>query len=603
MNPDNPLAVILRGAAGGAESSCPRSPGLLKPFVAIALVALLLGGCASYRSFKDFNPKETIPDKGLVENIAKESEKLAQNYDELFASLNRESEPEALAPVEPIFDLMESRTVSINMRDVDIGQLLWTLEDQAGLNLVIDPLVLKQDLRASLHLKNVTVREVYKHILDVFDLHGEIRNNALSISLLEERMFNAGFLNTNIGIKLSSGGDVFGSNSSSGSGGGSGGSDDTLRADFSISGSSSKEVDSYDQLENAVKQILGLEGGRNEGPKRSPSISSPGAGDPPVVPVAFSLNRATGSLYVKARPRQVRAIAQLIERNNKVLRRQVQVEAQLIDVQLSDDYQFGVDWTALRHNLVGTYGPALNSTFPVMVDADGLPIPNFPGVPGSGHSLDSIIQIPGQTIGIPTSRASRGLGLQYNDHGFASTLRALSSYGTLRVLSNPSVRVRNGSPALLSVGTNIRYISKSSSSQNNSGGGGASFNSSEVETDSLFSGVVVGVVPFIHENGRIELLVHPMQTDVSPESLLPYVMENGNVVTLPRISYKGMTTTLNLGNGDMVLIGGLIDQSKSYGKDGIPVLSEMEGLGNLFGGQDSVHKSRELVVVLRVRLL
>jgi general secretion pathway protein D len=570
----------------------PVTSGRLKPFAAIVLAALLLGGCASYRSYKDFNPKETIPDTGLVENIGKESEKLAKNYDELFASLNKEEVAEPIAPIEPIFNLMESRTVSINMRDVDIGQLLWTLEDQAGLNIVIDPLVLKQDLRASLHLKNVTVREVYNHILDVFDLHGEIRNNALSISLLEERLFNAGFLNTNIGINLSSGGDVFGSNSSSGSSGG-GGNDDTLRADFSITGGSSKDVDSYEQLENAIKQILGLNAGRDEGPKRSPSIASPGAGDPPVVPVAFSLNRATGSLYVKARPRQVRAIAQLIERNNKMLRRQVQVEAQLIDVQLNDDFQFGVDWTLLRKNIAGIYGPnGITSTYPSYP---------FPGAPGGGNILDSVIQIPEQVIGTRRT-GSPGFGLGYNDHGFAATLRALSSFGTLRVLSNPSVRVRNGSPALLSVGANIRYISKSTSSQNNSGGG-STFNSSEVETDSLFSGVVVGVVPFIHDNGRIELLVHPMQTDVTPESLLLVDVGNGNVVTLPRINYKGLTTTLNLGNGDMVLIGGLIDQSKSYGKDGLPVLSEMEGAGNIFGGQESVHRSRELVVVLRVRLL
>ncbi|GHU31402.1 pilus (MSHA type) biogenesis protein MshL [Betaproteobacteria bacterium] len=569
-------------------------PGRSKPFAIVAMAALLLGGCASYRSFDTFNARETIPDTGMVENIAKESEKLARNYDELFASLNRSEAPEPLMPVEPVFDLMESRTVSINMRDVDIGQLLWTLEDQAGMNLVIDPLVLKQGMRASLHLKNVTVREVYNHILEAFDLHGEVRNNALVINLLEERLFNAGFLNTNIGINLSSGGDVFGGNSSSGGSSGGGGNSDTLRADFSITGGSAKEIDSYEQLENAIKQILGLSGGRDEGPKRSPSISTPGAGEPPPVPVAFSLNRATGSLYVKARPRQIRAVAQLIERNTKMLRRQIQVEAQLIDVQLNDDYRFGVDWTLLRRNLAGIYGP----------DAIGLsgqtgPFPSAVSA-GSTNLLDRVITIPGQAIG-GSAAGNPGLGLGYGGKHFSATLRALSSFGTLRVLSNPSVRVRNGSPALLSVGTNIRYISKSSNSQNNSGGG-SSLSSSDVETDSLFSGVVVGVVPFIHDNGRIELLVHPMQTDVAPESLALITLASGNVVTLPRISYKGLTTTLNLANGDMVLIGGLIDQSKSYGKDGIPGLSDIPNLGNLFGGQDSLHNSRELVVVLRVRL-
>jgi general secretion pathway protein D len=559
---------------------------LSKPFAAIAFAALVAGGCANYRSFETFKPGETIPDTGMAENIGNESAKLAGNYDELMARLNRATAAETPAPVEPVFNLMESKTVSINMRDVDIGKLLWLLEDQAGLDVVIDPLVLRQDTRASLHLKNKTVREVYNHILEIFDLHGEVRNNALVVSLLEERIFNAGFLSTSIAIDLSSGGDVFGSNSSSGNSGGGG--EENLRADFSIRGNSPKQIDSYDQLENTVKQILGLGGGRAEAPKPSPSIASPAAGAPEI-PVAYSLDRATGSLYVKARPRQIRAIARLIERNNTVLRRQVQVEAQLIDVQLNDDYQFGVDWTVLRRNLVGGYGAS-----PVQAQES---IVSFPDA--GGNLLGRLVTLPAQAIG-PTT--GPGLGLQYSDNRFAAALRALSSFGTLRVLSNPSIRVRNGSPALLSVGTNIRYISKSSGSVTNPGGG-ATTTTSEVETDALFSGVVVGVVPFIHDNGRIELLVHPMQTDVEPESLQHVQVGSGNIVTLPMIHYKGLTTTLNLANGDMVMIGGLIDQNKAYGKDGLPGLSEIPHLGNVFGGQDSSHKSRELVVVLRVRLL
>ena len=169
----------------------PVAPGRSMPFAAIALAALLLGGCGSYRSFDALAPGETIPDAGMAESIGNESDKLARNYDELMARLNRASAAETLAPVEPVFDLMESKIVSLNMRDVDIGQLLWLLEDQAGLNVVIDPLVLQQNMRASLHLKGVTVREVYQHILETFDLHGEVRNNALIISLLEERIFNA----------------------------------------------------------------------------------------------------------------------------------------------------------------------------------------------------------------------------------------------------------------------------------------------------------------------------------------------------------------------------------------------------------------------------
>lgn len=306
-----------------------------------------------------------------------------------------------------------------------------------------------------------------------------------------------------------------------------------------------------------------------------------------VSPIRYSLNRTSGALYVRARPSQIRAIQRLIDLNKAILRRQLLVEAQLIDVQLNDGYQFGVDWTLLRRNVAGIYG------------ADALRIPEYSTSFPGGDLLDRTLTIPAQVIG--SAQAGNSLGLSYGDERFSATIKALGSFGVLRILSNPSVRVRNGTPALLSVGANIRYIAKSSSTTNNLGGSATT--SSDVETDALFSGVVVGVLPYIHDSGRIELLIHPIQTEVTPESLQLVSVGNGNVVTLPRINYKGLTTALNLGDGDMVMIGGLIDQNQANDKDGVPGLSDIPGAGNLFGKQNKSHQSRELVIVLRVRLL
>jgi general secretion pathway protein D len=261
----------------------------------------------------------------------------------------------------------------------------------------------------------------------------------------------------------------------------------------------------------------------------------------------------------------------------------------LIDVQLNDGYQFGVDWTVLRRQIAGSYG------------ANPLELQQAFGIFPEGTLGSRTITIPAQVIG-PTAGSGSGLGLGYGDKDYSATLKALSSFGVLRVLSNPSVRVRNGTPALLSVGSNIRYISKSSSTTNTPGGS-ASTISVDVETAALFSGVMVGVLPYIHDDGRIELLIHPVQTEVAPESLALIKMGDSSVVTLPRINYKGLTTTLNIGDGDIVMIGGLIDQNKSNDKNGIPGISDIPTVGNLFGEQSSSHSSRELVVVIRVRLL
>ena len=563
---------------------------------------MVLGGCAAPRSFDNFKPEENIPVKGINEAIVSESKKLKETYDDLGKKLDRVTEPEVVAQAAaPDYDPLENKIISVNMYDVDIGQLLLALAEQQKLNLIIDPLVREQKFRANLYLNNVTMREVYNHILDTFDLYGTQRNGALVVTLLEERVLNAGFLNTAMGINLASGGDVFGSNENSGSSGGGGGRN-TLRADFSIKGDTPRQIDPYEQLENAVKQILGLAEEKSiaQGAGARQAATVDPQKEVARVPVAYSLNRSTGELYVKARPSQMRAIVKLVDRNKDVLRRQVQVEAQLIDIQLKDGFRFGVDWTVLRNNLAGVYGPRalgladVTSTIP---GAAFMP----PGGPGR------TITIPQQDIG-GMSGSSRGLGLSYGDHRFSATINALSSFGTLRVLSNPSVRVRNGTPAMLSVGTNIRYVSRTRAMMSTYGTEASAATTADVETASLFAGVVIGVVPYIHDNGRIELLVHPMQTEVEPESLaLIDVGGTGSVnsgrVTLPRIHYKGMTTTLNLGDGDMVLIGGLIDQSQSVDRDGLPGLSDIPVAGKVFGNEAKSHASRELVLVLRVRMI
>ena len=178
----------------------------------------------------------------------------------------------------------------------------------------------------------------------------------------------------------------------------------------------------------------------------------------------------------------------------------------------------------------------------------------------------------------------------------------LRDFGNVKILSNPSIRVRNNVPALLSVGTSNRYVAKSSVSVTNPGGG-ASTTTADVQTDSVFSGVIIGVVPFIGEHGNVELLINPMQTEVDTVSLQLQDVGGGNKVTLPKISFKGLTTTLSIKDGDTVIIGGLIDQSTAGDDRGTPGLSDVPLFGKMFGNESTSHHTRELVMVLKVKLL
>lgn len=126
------------------------------------------------------------------------------------------------------------------------------------------------------------------------------------------------------------------------------------------------------------------------------------------------------------------------------------LEAQLIDVQLADNFEFGVDWSC---TCAVDWPQALEFLACNWEAARPLCKRRY-GLPGS-CDLDS-----SETRGSLTGPA---LGVSYQGSNYGIVINALRSFGNLKVLSNLNVQVRNGTPALLSVGTSSRYVSQSAS--------------------------------------------------------------------------------------------------------------------------------------------
>lgn len=562
---------------------------LSRSALAIGLSTTLLAGCANMlprNSTKNLSKVDQTTLPRAAEQIAAESAMLSATQDKLMAQIERVREARPLPAVQPVYDPLENEIVSLHMFDANVGNLLWAMSDQLKMNLVMDPKVQAIEQRATLNLTNVTASEVFEHILNAFDLHGEVKGKTLYVSLMNEKVFDLDFLNTRMNVDISSGGNVFGQSQGGGGGGsssggasGGGGGSNALRSDFSLSGGMAEQTGVYEQLDKSLKSILGDQGQAKTKNERKDT-------DKPET--VYALNSTTGTLFVRARPSEMKSIEKMINRYRSVIGRQVQIDAQLIDVLLDDGFEFGVDWNILRDNLAGVIGDAAIA----LGSAAGT-------LPGLGGLPPRSVTIPGQTIGNNTGRA---IGVGYATDTFSVAVNMLRGFGNVKVLSNPTIRTRNGSPAMLSVGTNIRYISNTTTTVSNPGGG-ASTTSSNAETDALFSGIVVGVVPFIREDGTVELLVHPMQSDVDPNSLQLIDAGGGSRVTLPITNFKGMTTTLNIKDGDTVLIGGLIDQQVGTTHSGVPGLSDIPLLGKLFDKSADSHRSRELVMVIRVKVL
>ena len=317
-----------------------RAPAVI---TVLALAVATLSGCAtetidSRRSMGALPTAEYESVKKMRDEIVLESKKMMESRDALRQEIQSTRPQPTLAVVPPVVDVLEQELISVSMMNASISDLLIAFADQASLNLIVDPNVIALTKRADMYLKKVSPREFVNEVVRAFDVVGDIRGNTLRVNLLDERIFALDMLNTSMTMDVSSGGNVFGANS------GSGGSSNALRGNVLLSGSNGSKVDPYEQIENSVKRILG----EGESQKK---VATTGAG--PTVNAdespqektgsTFTLNRNSGALYVKARPSQLRTIEKILERSQKILRRQVQIEAQLIDVQLNDGYEFGVD--------------------------------------------------------------------------------------------------------------------------------------------------------------------------------------------------------------------------------------------------------------------
>ncbi len=534
-------------------------------------LAVLLAGCSTaprQSSLGQLGKRDPEREAAIRASVADGARELANARSELLDRVEQRAPVPLAESLVPEDSPMNRRRIGISMQNARIGQLLWILSTEFKISLAVDPAVLDMTQLASLHLQQVTGVEALKHILSVFDVHGRLgKDNVLVVHMDEERVFDLSMLIGRSTLELSGGGDVFGSGKDASNG---------LKSSLTIKSDLGDKGDGFDYIAKSVDAIIG---GTNAAAGSAPTD---GREKP-----RTAINRSSGTLYVRARPSIVQSIEKLVFQESSFRQKQIQIEAQLIDVQLNDGSEFGIDWNVFGSRIVASAGRSGIGIGSGATTTAANVLPN-------GRS----VTIPGQTIG-SSSLTSGGIG--YRSNHFAIAVNALKSFGAVRVLSNPSVLVRNGMPAYLSVGDSIRYVQKITSTVNNTNS--ASTTSVDVVTDSVFSGVVVGVSAVVKKNGLIKLFIHPSQTQVSAASLDLVEVGGGNKVSLPVVSTKGLSTTLNIQDGDTVVIGGLIDRQRGGSGGAVPGLGDIPTVGKLFSSDRTVDSARELVVVLRARAM
>lgn len=312
-----------------------------------------------------------------------------------------------------------------------------------------------------------------------------------------------------------------------------------LSGSFKLSGRGSKKGNAYDLVEEMIKNMVSENG-------------------------KYALNRLSGTLYVKDTPAVIQSVSRLVNNLREMLARQILIEARIIEVALNDQYKFGIDWSAV-------YDKSSSAT-----------------------RYDSVAWALGT-----------GLVMRHVDGLWTldATVDALRTFGDAKVVSNPTLRVKHSRPALISVGTSFTYKKSVTTTLRDRDTFTDEF--SEVEVSTVFDGLILGVVPFVEENGHITLLINPITSSIDPDSLNPKPVTGRSVesIALPEVRIKEISTTVGINDGDIIILGGLIDKRSQTITKGVPLLSAIPGLGYLFRHDEVIDQARELVIVLTVSMI
>ena len=302
----------------------------------------------------------------------------------------------------------------------------------------------------------------------------------------------------------------------------------------------------------------------------------------------YVVDKAVGTITVTAKPSVMATVEKYFEDLKNQIYRQIAIEAKIIEVILSDRSKIGIDWSSVLENFningVVRFGDPTFSK----VKEDGKFDPN---------SLTNVGRV--YTVaGLVNNKLVRDVGLA--NLNFSALINALDQQGRTKILSNPKLTVLNGQPALISVGTVTKYISEVEREEDDKNRVTYS-----VETDSVTEGVSMGVIATIIDDHNMIMQLTPITSE-----LVGGVINKEKIgdkqemsIGLPVINMREMSTTVRVGDGEMLIIGGLIDSMQANTEKFAPVVGKIPIIKYLFGYEEKETNKRELVILLAPKIL
>lgn len=423
----------------------------------------------------------------------------------------------------------------------------------------------------SVTLRGVTVSEALEAIRDVYGYDFKIEGRRITIyaPTLQTRVFTVHYPTAlrsgSSELRVSSG---VGSSTTTGTSTAATTPGSTTQQVENSRVSTTSRSDFWGELGASVRSLIGSAEGRNV-------VVSPQA----------------GILAVRAMPEELRQVETFLKATQASVERQVMLEAKVVEVELRDGYQSGVNW--------GAMGSDVNGQAAI-------------GVLGSGvTSTNAFVQ--GTTtingaVAFPAAATGGGLfGLALATSQFGAVMGFLETQGDVQTLSSPRLATLNNQKAVLKVGADEYFVTGVSSGTTTSGTTTSTSNSTTMPTVTLtpfFSGISLDVTPQIDDNVNVTLHVHPSLTSVTEKTKQVDLGSVGNYrLPLASSSVNETDTVVRIQDGNIVAIGGLMQLESSRNASGIPGTTSLPGLGALFGNRASQGRKKEVIVLIKPTII
>lgn len=518
---------------------------------------LLLLGCQSVPT------KPIQVNKALDQAIAQADKKLAPvPLAEVPSALQQELMQNDMLQAKN--GLLAEKRLSIAASQIDAQDFFGALIEDSTYSIAIHPEVMG---KITLNLKNVTLFETLDVIEELygFDIRitdkviqvypRGIRTETIPLDYLFVKRFGSSSTTINSGGVADQDSNSGGSNNNQGNnnnfnrnggsnnngGSNSRGGQGNQNSSGGINIYTEHESDFWTGLKESLVSLIGAKEGRSV-------IVSPQA----------------GLVTIKAYPNEIHAVKKFIQQTETHLRRQVIIEAKIMEVTLNDDYQQGVEWSNVLGHL---------------------------------ESTDVDFSTSGNIVGNAISASIGGVtGITFKNADFTNVIKLLSTQGNVQILSSPRITATNNQKAVIKVGGDEYFVTDIS---NTTTTGTATTSTPDVELTPFFSGIALDVTPQINANGEVILHVHPSVTKTTEQTKIIRIGDDDYTLPLAQSTVRESDTIIKAKSGEIVIIGGLIESRQVELESITPLLGDIPLLGELFKSKSKTSQKKELIIMLK----